>query len=847
MAMKERRILQMGGHLALIGLTLTSIAALAQDPLDEAFMDDEVFDEPIGTPMSPPAPGSADFGLTPPPGLPPSPPAGFPTESPGANAPSGSGSFGSPGSSFSRPSRRNSGSGLGPSNFGSSGGPGGAPANRPIGRAGAPDLSAATIDDITDENYPEIIESFDYPNAEISDIVKAISQLTRKNFILDPNVKGRITIIAPTKITVAEAYRAFLAALANNGFAVVPYGRFYKIKTATNARKENVPLYTGAYYPTADALITRIFHLRHINAEDVMNRLRQAVLSNFGDIVAYPQTNTVIITDYGSNVDRTARILAELDKPGFDEQLEVVPIRYAKAKDIADMITQIILKEPRGAGAAQQPPAFGGAPRFPGRRAGGGSGPEELSLVTPDDRTNALIVVGNKQGIAKVRELVRKLDYKLDPSEAGGVFVYYVKYGEAEKIAQTLNGIAQGSGPGGGGGGAPPPPPGFGIPIRQPGTPERQNVFGGDVRIAFDKTTNSLIITASKQDYSVVLDLLGRIDIPRDQVYVEAIIMEMNTDRTRAWNPNIIKFDPSSKGVGRIGFTSGNIASILNPIGGGGASTILGFATGAEFDLQVPGGQTTKIKDTLGFIEFIQQNLDGNILSTPQIMATDNEKAVIQVSENIPVANEVATIGNTGASRSAPKFEDAPIKLDLTPSIRAESDMVRLKVELQVTQPSTTTVRSAALNDSTTILAKRTINTNIVVGSGDTAVLGGLIRDEDKTTERKVPILGDIPVLGWFFKSSTVERRKMNLVAFLTPRIIRSRGEGQRLVTDKANERVDWIKRNFDGRDPFGKKVDSLPRAALTDEDIERPVRSSQEPIRRGGDDLSAPPPSQVE
>ncbi|MES2855003.1 MAG: secretin N-terminal domain-containing protein, partial [Bdellovibrionota bacterium] len=407
---------------ALVQSTTTmQVHAQGNEELDRLFEEEDgEFDPPPGSydePPPPPPPPMDDFGAAPPP----APPA----------------------DDFSPP----------PSNFG--GGRAGRPSAPPPAPVAAPkrtdankpNIANAAIEDITNENYPDLIESFDYPNAEIADVIKAISQLTGKNFIIDPGVRGKISIIAPSQITVAEAYKAFLSALAINGFTVVPSGKFLKVKSARNAQRDSIETYAGQYYPNADVMITRIMHLKHISAEEVNKRLR-ILPSKDGEMTPYEPTNSLIISDYGSNVERMMKIIAELDRPGFEEQLAVLAIRYAKASDLANLVNQIINKDPtsgRGGGAGG---GFGaGVPRF--RSRGGtpaGGTPEELSLVAPDERTNAIIVVGNKAGIQKVRDLVRKLDYKLDPAEAGGVFVYYVRFGEAEKIATTLQGITGSTG-----------------------------------------------------------------------------------------------------------------------------------------------------------------------------------------------------------------------------------------------------------------------------------------------------------------------------------------------------------------------------------------------------------------
>ncbi len=698
-----------------------------------------------------------------------------------------------------------------------------APVAPPIQALNKKPIKDAAIEEITNENYPDEIESFDYPNAEITDVIKAISDLTGKNFIIDSTVHGKISIVAPSKVTVAEAYKAFLAALAANGFTVVPYGKFLKVKSSKLARNDSVPTYSGSYYPTSDVFVTKIIHLKHISADDVKKNLG-VLQTRDGDVNAYGPTNSLIINDYGSNVDKITKIIDELDKPGFDEQLVVLPVKYAKAKELADLINAIINKDPtKGA----QTGGFG-VPRYRGNGIPGqtGGSTENLSLVMPDERTGALIVVGNKAGVDKVRALVRKLDYKLDPSEAG-VYVYFVRYGESEKIAQTLSGVAAVSGtsgsapaaqPGGFGGFTPP----------AASKPSGNSIFGGDVKISPDKANNSLVITASKVDYEIIKRILAKVDVPRDQVFVEAIIMEMNATKANTWDSNIVKFqegvtDASGvpvAGPARVGYTGGHLGSLIDPTQGG---AILGFGAGQTLNLTL-NSQTFRIQSLLALVSFLQSQTEANILSTPQVLALDNEDATIEVGSRIPISQTISTTAN-GQSTQAPNLEDVNISLKITPHISPDSDQVRMKLVQEVKQPTNEQVQSAALAASTTVIAKRKIDTNIVVNSGDTAVLGGLIQDKDTSIEAKVPILGDLPIIGWLFKTVSVQKNKLNLVVFITPKILRNSKDNHDILNNKAQNRIEWIKKNFNGRDPYGKVIEDLPHAEV-EESQERTKRN---------------------
>lgn len=713
----------------------------------------------------------------------------------------------------------------------SNNGPSGMSSSGPSGASGAGSflpkdkrekLAQASIDEITDKTYPELIDSFDYNNAEITDVIKAISELTGKNFIIDPGVRGKITIIAPTKITVAEAYKAFLSALAINGYTVVPSNGFFKIKSSRNAQRDNIETYSGNYFPNSDQMITRIIHLKHISAEQVSRELR-ILNSKDGEVTPFNSTNSIILSDYGSNVERVMKIIGQLDVPGFEEKLHVLRVNNAKAKDMAELINKIVNKDSSGKGGGGSFSA--GVPRFggsPSRSTQGQSG-SAYFMVIPDDRTNSLIIVGNTQGIERVKKLVAQLDFKIKADDNGGVYVYYVKHGEAEKISQTLSGIAKDSKPSGSSSS------GLGPGSFVPPAQQSQSIFGGDVKVTADKDTNSLIITASKQDYEVVLNLLSKVDIPRDQVYVEAVILEMLIDDASNWGLGYYQFNKESGGMGRAGFVGNGdlLQTALNPIAGTGA--ILSFGNNDVFELKTPTGQTQKVSSLVGFLNFLKTIGRTNVLSTPQIMALDNEESEIEVGEEVAVSLNQSQSA-TGTQTTA-NFKDATIKLKIKPFISPASDSVRMKIDQKIAQPE-----AQGQIPNTLTLSKRSITTNIVVPDGDTAVLGGLVKDTEQEQVTKVPILGDIPILGWLFKSRKIQKKKTNLLVFLTPKIIRTLGDNHKLVDKKLNERLNFIKQNG-GRDPYGKKIDELPRQArggaksnVSNSEVSKPVHSEDEP-----------------
>jgi len=674
------------------------------------------------------------------------------------------------------------------------------------------DFNKSRPEDITDDKFPETIESFDFPNADIADVIKAISELTGKNFIIDPGVRGKITIVAPSKITVAEAYKAFLSALAMNKMTVVPSGSFLKIKSSRDAQTDNIETYSGGYYPNTDQMITRIIHLKHINAEQVQRDLR-ILQPRDGQMSIYAPTNSIVISDYGSSIDRFMKIINQLDVPGFEEQIEVVPIKFAKAKDMAELVDKIINKgEKKASGAAGSFSA--GVPRYTRGSTSGQQG-NSYFMAIPDDRTNSIIVVGNAAGITRLKKLLAQLDFRLTGDGSGNVHVYYVKNGDAEKMAQVLQGVTKDAGPksssgSGGGSGMFPPPGGF--------QNQMQEIFGGDVKITADKGTNSLIITASKSDYEVVLGLLQKIDIQRDQVFVEGVIMEMTGNDGNSVSSGYYKYPPKGYGkAGFNGFQSGELLQMLSPVAGSGA--ILGFGSDKMVEVKDPmstTGQTMKVPDLIAFINILKKTNKANILSTPQITTLDSQEGSIEVGDRVAVSANTS-VSATGVQNTSPSFEDVTIKLVIKPIINPSSDSIRMEVNQEIKQPSPGAASAAALKDTTLTLASRKLKTVIVVNNGDTAVLGGLMKDEEREIVQKVPLLGDIPILGWLFKSTSHTKEKVNMVVFLTPKIIRSAKDSREVVARKMNERIDHVKSANGGRDPFGKKVDEIMKKMAYD------------------------------
>ncbi len=683
----------------------------------------------------------------------------------------------------------------------------------PVSKTGVP-FSKAYPEDITNKNFPDIVENFDYPNIEIQELVKVMSKLTGRNFLLQKGVSGSITIIAPTPITVAQAYQAFLSALAENNLTVVKSGAFHRIIKSNKAKSSNIETYVGEYFPTGEQMITKIIKFKHVPAKDLEKAIN-SLKSPEGDVKIYEPTNSIIFTDYGSNVEKIMGIIAQLDVQGFEETMEVIKIKHAKSKDISAMINKIINK---GDTSNRR---FGSSRYSKKEKEKGGI---NISYVTSDDRSNSLIVLGNGSGIEETKKLIAKLDFPLPSGqEAGGVYVYYMKHVKAEDVETTLNGIAQESNKAQKeiekqqtqGGFRPPSQNTVG---KESDKKTTAAIFGGEVVIRGDKVTNSLIITAGRDDYEKIIEILNKIDIARDQVHVETAIVEMNINKTRDLGFDAYHLTPGQSATGSTGSQSlavqgfGGLGGgqLISLIAGGvtglaqsAASGVLsggvvnfGFGKNIQVNL---GGITQTLPSIVGLLKVIQTNNLGNILSTPSITALDNTKAVISVGSEITIG-ETTTTQTNATSTTAAQRANVSIELAITPSISPDTDVVTLELEQKVDE----------LVSASTNIKKRAINTSLVVRHRDTAVIGGLISEKNFIDVTKVPLLGDIPILGWLFRSQKVVKERSNLLVFITPRIIRNYTHANALLNDKLDDRIDFIKKNSGGKDPFGSRVNKF-------------------------------------
>lgn len=652
----------------------------------------------------------------------------------------------------------------------------------------------------TTENTAALV-TMHFQDIDIPVLAKFISEITHKNFIVDEKVRGKVTIISPTKVTPDEAYAIFQSVLQVKGFTTVPSGRIVKILPTKDAKQSGAPVvYNGALATAGDEVITRLVPLRHVNAADLVPVL-QPLISTDGLILPYPQTNSLVLTDTALNIQRLLSMLEDLDVEGYERRTEVIPLKYAVATDLAKKVEDIMKEQGESENSTQ--------PRIKvvtaTNTSPAGSTPTNSSSalrgvrVLPDERTNSLIVMCGVREMKAVRRLVNQLDVPLPPGTSK-IQVYPLKYANAEELLPVLADLIGGQTGGdrlsslniprrerrftrdqrfGGqknrmgsslGERTPPPASPPQAPRPAGSTSGAAPEFSNEVTITADPATNSLLISASPQDYETLARVIEQLDVRRKQVYVEAIILEVSMDRARELGIELQGAVNTGSGVllGRTNFKDLNTA-LTNP------SSLTGLLAAAASNqtIELPDG--TRVPAQVALLRAAQTSTDLNVLSAPTLLTADNQEAEIVVGQNVPfVASRATDAANLRNLFTTVEREDVGITLRLTPQI-SEGSTVRLDVYEEVSAIVPTTVGDPnQLGPTTTV---RSASTIVVAKSGQTVVIGGLISDDTALQDSGVPYLQDLPVLGNFFKTNNKRSKKINLLIFLTPHIVRDDAE----------------------------------------------------------------------
>lgn len=619
--------------------------------------------------------------------------------------------------------------------------------------------------------------TLNFVNADIETVIKAVSQITGKNFILDPRVKGTVNVVSGKPVPQSLAYQFLLSALRMQNFTAVESNGVVKIVPEADAKTQGGPMRKGVGGPNGDQMVTKVFTLHYESAVQMLQVLRPLIAPN-NPITANAGTNSLVISDYADNLARIEKIIDALDAPNGEEP-QVIPIRHASAIDLANSLNRLYSDNGNlGVGPA------------------GGDSSQRVTILA-DARSNSLLVRSINPGkLAQVRTLINTLDQPT--SAAGNIHVIYLKNAEATKVAQTLRGIVSGETSVQSTGLTPLSP----NPVSQASTGGSgasqamgaatsgsvasaavSSSAGGASFIQADPTNNALIITAPDAVYNNLQRVIDMLDKRRAQVLVEALIAELSSDRASEfgiqWMAGGSASGKSTNVIGGTNFGSGgqNIVGVIEGLAKANTTGTLGLLPG--LNLGIFSG-----KDGLGVLaRALETDAHANILSTPSLMMLDNEEARIVIGSNVPfISGQYAQTGNSTTASPFQTYDrkDVGLTLKIKPQI-SEGGLVRL----QIFQEASSVQAGTLSNPAGPVTNKRSIETAVVVDDGGIIVIGGLIEDSFGAGNDKVPLLGDIPGLGSLFSYESRKRTKTNLMVFLRPKIIREAADYQALTADR--------------------------------------------------------------
>jgi general secretion pathway protein D len=622
---------------------------------------------------------------------------------------------------------------------------------------------------------PPVYLSMDFTDVDLPVLIKFISEQTKKNFIFDERVQGKITIISPRRISLDEAYNVFLSVLHVKGFATVDQGNTIKIVSMRDVRQEDLPTETDMVGMHDSRIIIRLIPLQYVDVADIVPLLTP-LISKDGLLTSFPPSNTLIVIDSRANIDKVLRILGEIDQEGTGSTMRIFSLKNATVVEIAKTL-DLVFEE---TGASQAPVRRGRAPR-PGKARG--SSPKFI----PDTRTNLLIVLAGQEMMGDIGDLIARLDIPT-PENTGKINVYYLENADAEEVAKVLASLTE----------------------QRPGTPQapRQPAtikgvisaeLEGGVKITADKATNSLIIIASLNDYQTLVDVIRKLDIRRRQVYVEALVMEIQLDKARDLGVEFrgaaeTRNDGAVLGGSNFDF-AGNLNELLVSLATGNPLLFSGtgfIAAGIAGNVVLPDG--TEIPAITAVLRAAQTRDNVNVLSSPHLLTMDNKEAEIIIAENVPfITSQSRDTTNLANVINTVERKDVGIILRITPRIN-ESDFV----SLEIYQESSAVKGDSLLATSTVgpTTTKRSAKTSVLVKNGQTVVLGGMMQETANNIERKIPLLGDIPLLGNLFKFSSVTRKKTNMLIFLTPHVIKTPEEMGQRTTEHKRKMNDFIEQH---------------------------------------------------
>jgi general secretion pathway protein D len=582
--------------------------------------------------------------------------------------------------------------------------------------------------------------SINFDNVDIRTVLKTIGEITGINFIPHESVTGTVTVMSPTPIRLGDIYAFLQSILDVHRYATIEMDNAVKVVPKAEAAKNHLQVRIGADpadMPLTDVIVTQIIPLQYADAAEIL-QIIEPILSTGAQITTYPRTNSLMITDTSANIHHVAQVLQQLDVEGSKEKVLLFPLKHASAQVTSEQLTRILDRN-RAAGLA---PGRANGPQMPG------NGPR----VLPDERTNALIVIANEQDVQTVTGLIEQIDIER-PAGMNNINVIYLKNADANEVARSieetmsnmkLTGVAQGVQP---------------------------------VRVTADPSTNALLVAATPQDFKVIAEIAEKLDIVREQVLVEVQIIEVTDESLREIGVDWATLDDAVVDSVR-GFGITNLGPRINFLSGRAEGLFAGaWQLGAAGDLKIG-----------AILQALEKQSGVNILSTPQLLTSNHRKAKMIVGENRPFVTasritETTDPINPTVIKSF-EYKDVGITLEVTPHI-SQGGLIRLELNSEFTK-LIDDITTVSLDTPTT--AKRTIQTVVTMGSGVTVVIGGLIRDDKVKTVKKIPLLGDLPLVGPLFQSQRDHVQKTNLLLFITPHVMSDQQDLQKMTQQKKEE-----------------------------------------------------------
>ena len=627
-------------------------------------------------------------------------------------------------------------------------------------------------------------------DADISALISTVAEVTGKNFIIDPRVKGKVTVVSSRPMDSDEVYQVFLSILKVHGFAAVPSGAVIKIVPDVNAKQDSIPTVDNRKGPRGDEMVTRVVQVDNIAAAQLVPILRPLVPQQ-GHLAAYPATNVLIISDRAANVARLVSIIERIDQVS-DSEIEVIPLEHASATEVVRVLTSLERATPGAKGAAPSTPGGGG------------------TVLVADERTNSVLLGGERSSRLRLRAIISHLD---TPLEAGGnTDVVYLKYAVAADLVDVLKGVGK---------------------VEEQEGKTKTTTSRSEFDIQADEATNALVITAPQDIMRTLKRVIAQLDVRRAQVAVDAVIAEVSADAARELGVQwVFSGLNSSNGVNPVGLvnftnTGTNISEVINSavdVANGGT-----IPTPAGNVLLGAGKVDSNNFNYLAVLNALASDANTNILSTPTLVTLDNEEAEIIIGENVPFVTGSFTSTGAGDSATNPfqtiEREDVGLTLRVTPQIN-EGDALKLNIEQEVSS-----IADSVAGASDLITNKRSIKTTVMVDDGAVVVLGGLVEEQVGESIQKVPFLGDIPLLGHLFSSRGASVTRTNLMVFIHPVILRDAS----VTAQHTNSKYNYLRAIQMGQEVDGvnlmpnKDQPVLPEWGSTDDLGRPPIPSGSE------------------